>query len=153
MLSQEELERYKRQIAIPGFGESGQLKLKKASILIAGAGGLGSSASLYLAAAGIGSMRIIDSDKVELSNLNRQLLHGTPDIGREKTVSAGEKLRALNPSVRIEIVQERIQADNIDSLLIGCDGVLDATDNLETRYIINKAVIKAAPFPRRGFRL
>jgi len=143
VLNEEELERYKRQIAIPGFGESGQLKLKKASILIAGAGGLGSSALLYLAAAGIGSMRIIDSDKVELSNLNRQLLHGTPDIGREKTVSAGEKLRALNPSVKIEIVHDRINVDNIDNLLVGCDGVLDATDNLETRYILNKAAVKA----------
>jgi adenylyltransferase/sulfurtransferase len=143
MLNPEELERYKRQIAIPGLGEAGQLKLKNARILMVGAGGLGSSASLYLAAAGIGLLRIVDSDKVELSNLNRQLLHGTPDIGREKTVSAGEKLRALNPTVKIEIVHDRINTDNIDSLLNGCDGILDATDNLETRYIMNKAVIKA----------
>ncbi len=143
MLNAEELERYTRQVAIPGLGVAGQIKLKKASILIAGAGGLGSAASLYLAAAGIGLLRIVDSDKVELSNLNRQLLHGTPDIGRAKTLSAAEKLRALNPSVKIEIVQERISADNIDSLLKGCDGVLDATDNLETRYIINRAVVGA----------
>jgi molybdopterin/thiamine biosynthesis adenylyltransferase len=143
MLNQEELERYKRQIAIPGLGETGQVKLKNARILIIGAGGLGSPAALYLAAAGMGCLRIVDSDKVELSNLNRQLLHGTPDIGREKTVSASQKLRALNPAVKIETVQDRTKTDNIDSLLNGCDGILDATDNLETRYILNKAAVKA----------
>ena len=147
MLNSEELERYKRQIAIPGLGEAGQAKIKKASILIVGAGGLGSAASLYLAAAGIGFLRIIDSDKVELSNLNRQLLHTTPDIGREKTESAGEKLRALNSNVNFELIQDRVDRDNVGKLLKSCDAILDATDNLETRYILNAAALKAGlPF-------
>jgi molybdopterin-synthase adenylyltransferase len=143
MFKKEEIERYKRQIAIPGFGEAGQSKLKKARILIAGAGGLGSPAALYLAAAGIGSLRIVDCDKVDLSNLNRQLLHSTPDTGRRKVVSAGEKLKVLNPHVDIETVKDRISSDNIDELLTGVDGIVDAMDNLETRYILNKAAVKA----------
>jgi molybdopterin-synthase adenylyltransferase len=143
MLNKEELERYKRQIAIAGWGGPGQSRLKNARILIAGAGGLGSPAALYLAAAGIGYLRIIDSDKVELSNLNRQLLHSTPDIGREKTVSAGEKLKALNPALSIDLVQQRITPENIDSLVTGMHGILDATDNLQTRYILNRGSVKA----------
>ena len=100
MLTANELERYDRQIMIRGIGEEGQAKLKKAKVIIAGAGGLGSSASLYLTAAGVGTIRIIDHDKVELSNLNRQVLHWDKDIGRSKVASAVEKLRQLRMRTR-----------------------------------------------------
>ena len=110
MLSPQELERYQRQIIIPGFGEEGQEKLKRARVLIAGAGGLGSPAAIYLAAAGVGTIRILDSDTVALSNLNRQILHWTKDIGRNKADSAGEKLKEMNPEIRIETVKARLTA-------------------------------------------
>ena len=143
MLDIDELERYKRQIAITGLGEAGQEKLKKCRLLIAGAGGLSSASAFYLAAAGVGCLRIVDSDKVDLSNLNRQILHGTADIGKEKTISAREKLKYLNPILKIEVIQSRIRSENIEDILKGCQGVLDGTDNLETRYILNQVSVKS----------
>ncbi|MBN1189753.1 MAG: HesA/MoeB/ThiF family protein [Dehalococcoidales bacterium] len=147
MLTQEELERYRRQTIISGFGPVGQEKLKKTRVFLAGAGGLGSPAALYLTAAGIGSIRIVDPDSVDLSNLNRQILHWTPDIGSKKTDSARNKLQHLNPLVNIETIQTRIAADNADELVSGCDLIVDAVDNLDTRYVLNLcACRKKIPF-------
>jgi molybdopterin-synthase adenylyltransferase len=147
MFSTQELERYGRQLSLKGFGEDGQNKLKKASVFIAGAGGLGSPALIYLAAAGIGNIRIIDPDSVELSNLNRQILHWTGDIGKSKVISAAEKLRLLNPHINIDPVQDTITSDNVTSLVSGYDLIMDAVDNLNTRYLLNRyAVTHNIPF-------
>jgi molybdopterin-synthase adenylyltransferase len=142
MLSSSELERYKRQIILPGLGEAGQEKLKKAKVFVAGVGGLGSPASLYLAAAGVGNIRIVDSDTVELHNLNRQILHWTNDIGKNKVGSANSKLKQLNPEIKIETFKERITADNAKDLVGGYGLILDAMDNLTTRYILNLTAIE-----------
>jgi molybdopterin/thiamine biosynthesis adenylyltransferase len=139
MLTTDELQRYQRQIMIPGFGEAGQEKLKKATVFLAGAGGLGSPAALYLTAAGIGRIKIVDSDTVDLSNLNRQVLHWTPDIHRRKVESAKAKLEQLNPEVEIEICTTRMTEENLGSLVTGSDAIVDAVDNLQTRYLLNKA--------------
>ena len=141
MIDPEELERYDRQIIIDGFGKDGQEKLKKAKVVVAGCGGLGSPAAIYLAAAGVGTIRIIDHDKVSLSNLNRQILHWERDINRNKVESAAEKLRQLNKHVNIEPVSETINEDNISRLVDGFDAIVDAMDNLPTRYLLNKAAI------------
>ena len=141
MLTTEERERYDRQIMIRGFGENGQEKLKRAKVIVAGSGGLGSPISIYLAAAGVGTIRIVDHDRVELSNLNRQVLHWDKDIGRNKVDSAAEKLSQLNQSVKIEAVEEMINEANISQLVAGFDLIVDAMDNLPTRYLLNKAAI------------
>jgi molybdopterin/thiamine biosynthesis adenylyltransferase len=141
MIDPEELERYDRQIIIDGFGKDGQEKLKKARVVVAGCGGLGSPAAIYLAAAGVGTIRIIDHDKVSLSNLNRQILHWERDINRNKVESAAEKLRQLNKHVNVEPVSETINKDNISRLVDGFDAIVDAMDNLPTRYLLNKAAI------------
>jgi molybdopterin/thiamine biosynthesis adenylyltransferase len=147
MLSQEELERYRRQIMINGFGEEGQAKLKKAKVLIAGVGGLGSAAATYLAVAGVGLIRLVDQDRVELSNLNRQILHRDEDIGKKKIDSAAKKLKSINPDVKIEAVAEKITEANISRLVAGLDLIVDAMDNLPTRYLLNRtAVEKRIPF-------
>ena len=147
MLTADEWQRYDRQILIKEIGEEGQEKLKRAKVLVAGAGGLGSPICLYLAAAGIGMIRIVDHDTVDLSNLNRQILHGTADIGRPKVDSAKDKLAILNPAVKIEAISAAITEDNINSLIKDCDLIVDALDNLPTRYILNKAAIeKGLPF-------
>ena len=142
MLTRDELERYDRQIRIEGFGKEGQEKLKRAKVIIAGAGGLGSPASIYLAAAGIGTIRIIDHDKVELSNLNRQVLHWDEDIGQRKTDSANQKLHKLNQWLKVEAIAETITEDNVSQLVTGFDLVVDALDNLSTRYLLNKHALE-----------
>jgi len=142
MLTTDELERYDRQIMIRGFGEEGQEKLKRAKVVIAGTGGLGSPASIYLAAAGVGMIRIVDHDRVEISNLNRQVLHGDEDIGRRKVISATEKLKKLNRGVEIEAIEETITEANISQLVAGFDLIVDAMDNLPTRYLLNKAALE-----------
>lgn len=142
MLTIDELERYDRQIMLREIGKEGQEKLKKARVFIAGAGGLGSTAAIYLTAAGIGNIRIVDRDTVELSNLNRQVLHWDEDRGRSKVDSAFEKLKRLNPDVKIEAIQETITEANINSLLAGYELIVDAMDNLPTRYLLNKASLK-----------
>jgi adenylyltransferase/sulfurtransferase len=142
MLTPEEKRRYDRQMLIPGFGEAGQEKLKKARVVIAGAGGLASPICLYLAAAGIGTIRIIDDDIIELSNLNRQVLHWEKDIGREKVKSAQEKLTQLNTNVQIDAVNSPINATNVSKLTSGFDVIVDALDNLPTRFLLNKAAIE-----------
>ena len=141
MLSPAEMERYNRQIMIRGLGEEGQEKLKKARVVVAGSGGLGAAASIYLVAAGIGTLRIIDHDSVELSNLNRQVLHWAADIGQRKVNSASEKLRKLNPEVAVEAVCEEITEANVAQLVSGFDLIVDAMDNLPTRYLLNKVAL------------
>jgi len=142
MLSNRELARYEKQILIPDWGKSGQRKLKKAKVLVAGAGGLGSAILTYLAVAGVGNIRIVDSDKVELGNLNRQVLHTDKDIGRYKVDSAKEKLELLNPDIKVEAIKAKITRDNIFKLVKDCS-LIDALDNLPTRLLLNRAAIKA----------
>ncbi len=137
-----EFERYSRQIAIPSFGEAGQRKLEAAHVVVAGLGGLGSAASLYLVAAGVGHLTIIDAQRVELSNLNRQVLHWLPDVNRLKVESAMEKLHAMNPSVSIEAKPEKVTQKNIHELLRNADVVIDGTDNYQTRYLLNEACVR-----------
>jgi molybdopterin/thiamine biosynthesis adenylyltransferase len=142
MLTTNERKRYDRQIMIRGLGEEGQERLKQAKVVIAGSGGLGSAASMYLVAAGIGTVRIIDHDMVELSNLNRQVLHWEKDIGRNKVDSAAGKLSLLNQAVKIETILEMINEANISQLVAGFDVIVDAMDNLPTRYLLNRVAIE-----------
>jgi molybdopterin/thiamine biosynthesis adenylyltransferase len=147
MLTEKEKERYDRQILIYGFGEAGQEKLKRARVFIAGIGGLGSPAAIYLAAAGIGTIRIADHDMIELSNLNRQVLHWEENTGERKVDSAAAKLRKLNPEITIETVPETITDANASRLVGDADLIVDAMDNLPTRYLLNKTAIdKGIPF-------
>jgi len=140
MFSERERERYKRQIML--FGDEGQELLKKAHIFVAGAGGLGSPVSLYLAVAGIGTLTVVDRDEVDQSNLNRQILHYDCDIGRKKTASAEEKLHAINPDIRIRIIDTTIEEENVEGLVGKADGIVDAVDNYITRYLLNDIAIK-----------
>jgi len=142
MLTEDERQRYDRQIMIRGIGEEGQEKLKRARVVIAGSGGLGSPVAIYLTAAGVGTLRLIDHDTVELSNLNRQVLHWDKDIGRNKVDSASEKLRQLNPGTKIESIRETITDANVKRLVAGFDLIVDAMDNLPTRYLLNRAAIE-----------
>ena len=147
MLIPSEAERYDRQIMIGEIGQVGQEKLKRSRVVIAGAGGLGSPIAIYLTAAGIGTIRMIDHDQVALSNLNRQILHWEEDIGRKKVDSAKKKLRNLNSAVEIETIAETIMEDNVSQLVDDCDVIVDAMDNLPTRYILNRCAIqKNIPF-------
>jgi len=141
-LSKEELERYDRQIMIHNWGKGGQLKLKSAKVVIAGAGGLGNPASIYLAAAGVGRILNIDNDVYELSNLNRQILGWQNDIGRPKVEAAKEKLRALNPDIEVEAVNTEITAENVCDLIRGSDVVVDAMDNWKTRFDLNSGCVE-----------
>jgi len=143
--------RYARQVIIPEIGPAGQEKLKAARAFIAGLGGLGSPAAFYLAAAGLGGLTIVDSDRVEPGNLNRQILHATRDIGWAKTTSALEKLQALNPACHIRPVQLRISEGSMGSLLGDSAIILDATDNMATRQSLNRASVAARiPFVYGG---
>jgi len=129
------------------FGDDGQERLKKAHIFIAGAGGLGSPVSIYLAVAGIGTITLVDRDVVELTNLNRQILHHDRDIGRKKTVSAEEKLREINPDITVKAIDTTIDETNVGRLVGSADGIVDAMDNYPTRYLLNEvAVKKKIPF-------
>ena len=141
MLTANELERYDRQIMIDELGEEGQGKLKQAKVFIAGCGGLGSPVAIYLAVVGVGTIRIVDSDTVALSNLNRQILHWESDISRKKIDSAIEKLERLNPEVRIEVIDERIDEATASQLVGDCDLIVDAMDNMPTRYLLNRIAI------------
>ena len=139
MFTPAELSRYGRQLVLPEVGLAGQERLRAASVLIVGAGGLGSPVALYLAAAGVGTLGIVDDDAVEISNLHRQILHGTPDVGRDKTLSASESLRRLNPEVQVRTHQERLTTTRAISLLQEYDLVVDGSDNYQTRYAVNDA--------------
>ncbi|MDR1076629.1 MAG: molybdopterin-synthase adenylyltransferase MoeB [Xanthomonadaceae bacterium] len=135
-------ERYSRHFRLPGVGVEGQRRLQQASVLVVGAGGLGSPAALYLAASGIGRLRIVDDDRIDRSNLQRQVLHIDADVGRLKVESARTRLTALNPSLDIEARALRIDSSNVETLLEGIDVILDGSDNFPLRYLLNDACIK-----------
>lgn len=138
-LSPDEVERYSRHLIIPEIGAIGQRRLKNARVLVIGAGGLGSPALLYLAAAGVGTIGIIDDDEVDLSNLQRQIIHGVADVGRPKIESARDAISALNPLVDVRLHDVRLDASNALDLFAGYDLILDGADNFATRYLVNDA--------------
>ena len=139
MLSSEEIERYARHIVLREVGGPGQAKLKSARVLVIGAGGLGAPALLYLAAAGVSTLGVIDDDEVSLSNLQRQVIHGTPDIGRAKVASAADAIGRLNPGVSVVKHAERLTAANVLELIGSYDIVADGSDNFATRYLVSDA--------------
>jgi molybdopterin/thiamine biosynthesis adenylyltransferase len=143
-LSDEEIERYARHIVLHGVGGPGQQKLKASRVLVIGAGGLGSPLIQYLAAAGVGEIGIVDDDEVSLSNLQRQVLHGTPDIGRTKVSSARDAIARINPNVRVAAYAQRMVADNARDLMRGFDIVADGSDNFATRYVVSDACFHEA---------
>ena len=143
MLAPEELERYARHIVLREVGGPGQLALKEAAVLVIGAGGLGAPALMYLAAAGVGTLGAVDDDLVSLSNLQRQIIHTTPDIGRQKVDSAAGQIYALNPHVRFAAHATRLSAGNAMELIGSYDLVLDGSDNFETRYLVSDACFLA----------
>ena len=138
-LSDPELERYSRQLVLPEWSGAAQERLKQATVIVVGAGALGSPAATYLAAAGVGRLGIVDEDVVELSNLHRQPLHYTPDVGRQKAENAAMKLGVLNPEVALDPYPVRIDASNAPAIVIGADVVVDCSDTFETRYVVNDA--------------
>jgi adenylyltransferase/sulfurtransferase len=140
-LSNAEIQRYSRHLILPEVGIDGQRRLKAGRVLCVGAGGLGSPAALYLAAAGVGTIGVVDFDNVDESNLQRQILHGTPDVGRSKLKSAQERLNALNPEVRVETYETRLTSANAFDLFRDYDVILDGTDNFATRYLVNDACV------------
>src|SRR3989442_4558562 len=140
-LSAQEVARYSRHLIMPEVGMDGQKRLKAASVLLIGAGGLGSPLGLYLAAAGVGRLGLVDFDVVDFSNLQRQVLHGTPDVGRPKLQSARDRLNAINPEVQIDLYETRLTAANAMSILEPYDIVIDGTDNFPTRYLANDACV------------
>ena len=142
-LSRDEIERYSRHIMLPEIGVPGQRRLKEARVLCVGAGGLGSPAAMYLAAAGVGTIGLVDFDRVDVTNLQRQILHGTGDVGRLKTESARRRLAAINPYVSLEAHDTRLSASNALALVSAYDLVLDGTDNFATRYLVNDACVLA----------
>ena len=137
----EQIERYSRHIILPEVGGSGQQKMLEARVLLLGAGGLGSPAAYYLAAAGIGNLGIVDFDQVDLSNLQRQIIHSTERIGMLKTESAKKTIQALNPDVNVTIYNEKMDSSNIISLIKDYDYVVDGSDNFPTRYLVNDACV------------
>ena len=138
-LTPEQMERYSRHFMLAQVGEPGQKQLLRSKVLLIGAGGLGSPTALYLAAAGVGTLGIIDSDVVDLSNLQRQILHRTADVGRPKVDSARDTIQALNPDVKVVPYAERLTVDNIERLLEAYDVIVDGSDNFATRYLVNDA--------------
>jgi adenylyltransferase/sulfurtransferase len=140
-LSNDEYKRYSRHLIMPEVGVDGQLKLKAAKVLCIGAGGLGSPVAMYLAAAGVGTLGIVDFDTVDFSNLQRQILHGTPDVGRPKLASAKDRLNALNPNVKVETYETALTSENALQLFEPYDIIVDGTDNFPTRYLVNDACV------------
>src|SRR3954471_24588147 len=139
MLGPEELERYARHIVLREVGGPGQAALKRARVLVIGAGGLGAPVLLYLAAAGVGTLGVIDDDRVSLSNLQRQVIHGTPDVGHAKVESASNAIHRLNPNVAIVTHEERLTAANALGIFGGYDLIADGSDNFATRYLVADA--------------
>jgi molybdopterin/thiamine biosynthesis adenylyltransferase len=138
-LTEEQIERYSRQIILPEVGGKGQERLLAGKVLIVGAGGLGSPAALYLAAAGVGTIGVADADVVDLSNLQRQVIHTTADLGAPKVASAAAKMRAINPDVTVRTHHERLTAANATAILAGYDFVLDGTDNFPSKFLVADA--------------
>ena len=150
-LTQEQIERYSRQIMIPDIGGKGQIRLRQGRVLVIGAGGLGCPAAFYLAAAGIGTLGIMDGDQVELSNLQRQILHATSDLGRAKVESATEKLTRLNPEVDVRAYPVRLTVENAAEIFAAYDFIVDGSDNFETKFLVNDvAVTLGKPFSHAG---
>jgi molybdopterin/thiamine biosynthesis adenylyltransferase/rhodanese-related sulfurtransferase len=140
-LSRAEFLRYARHLTLPGVGPEGQLRLKAARVVVVGAGGLGSPAALYLAAAGVGTIGLVDFDRVDVSNLQRQILHGTAAVGRPKVRSAAERLADLNPDIQTVAIEERLTSANAREILAGFDVVVDGSDNFPTRYLVNDVCV------------
>jgi molybdopterin/thiamine biosynthesis adenylyltransferase/rhodanese-related sulfurtransferase len=143
LLTEAELSRYGRHLMLPEVGVAGQERLKNARVLCVGAGGLGSPAALYLAAAGVGTLGLVDDDVVDVTNLQRQIIHGSPDVGRAKLDSASDRLHAINPHVRIERHATRLDESNALDLVSSYDVILDGSDNFPTRYLVNDACVLA----------
>jgi molybdopterin/thiamine biosynthesis adenylyltransferase len=151
MLTKNDLARYERQILYPDLGDKGQERLKQSHVVVAGLGGLGCAASLYLTCAGVGHITLIDCDRVELSNLNRQVLHYEEDIGEKKPFSAAQKLAKFNSSIEVTPVFKKITAQNARKIIKGANLVIDGMDNFKTRFIVNKAcVAEGIPFIHGG---
>ena len=151
MLSEDNRERYSRHLMLDQVGEAGQERLLASRVMVVGAGGLGSPVALYLAAAGVGVIGIADHDRVELSNLQRQIIHRTPDIGRPKVDSAAEKIQAINPELKVNAYPTRLTAANILDIIGDYDFVVDATDNFAAKFLINDACILAGkPYSHGG---
>jgi len=147
----EQLERYSRHIILSEVGVKGQKKLMEAKVLIIGAGGLGAPAALYLAAAGVGTIGIVDADEVDLSNLQRQVIHTTPDVGKAKVLSAQETMQAINPEIAVNAHRLFVSAENILELIADYDFVIDGTDNFPAKFLINDACVLAKkPFSHAG---
>jgi sulfur-carrier protein adenylyltransferase/sulfurtransferase len=140
-LTKEEVARYSRHLIIPDVGMDGQKRLKNAKVLVVGAGGLGSPALLYLAAAGVGTLGVVDFDVVDESNLQRQIIHGQSDIGRPKAESARDAIREVNPFVQVNLHQTHLNSSNVLDIFAGYDLILDGTDNFATRYLVNDACV------------
>ncbi len=147
----EQIERYSRHIILQEVGLEGQVKISEAKVLVIGAGGLGSPALLYLAAAGVGKIGIADNDRLDISNLQRQIIHTTPDLNRPKVESARDKINALNPDVQVETINGLINADNALDIIGKYDFVLDGTDNFSAKFLVNDAcVMTGKPFSHGG---
>jgi adenylyltransferase/sulfurtransferase len=138
-LSPEEINRYSRHLTLPEVGLAGQQKIKNAKVLMIGAGGLGSPIGIYLAAAGVGRIGVVDFDKVDASNLQRQVAHSTADLGRPKVESIRDRMRAINPYVEVEAHEEKLTAENAQGLFERYDVIVDGSDNFQTRYLVNDA--------------
>ena len=150
-LTDRQIEQYNRHIILEQVGGAGQEKLLSSSVLIIGAGGLGSPAALYLAAAGIGTIGIVDGDNVELSNLQRQIIHSTADVGVDKVKSARAGMLALNPEMKVQTYKQRAKADNIREIIRDYDFVIDATDNFAAKFLVNDACyFEKVPFSHAG---
>lgn len=153
VLNDDERARYARHLALPQVGVEGQRRLSKAKVLVVGAGGLGSPVAYYLVAGGVGTVGIIDGDVVDISNLQRQILHATPDLGRPKVESAAGKLRALNPNVAVEAYRMLLDEDNARDLFARYDFIVDATDSLEVKFLINDICVEMGkPFSYGGIQ-
>lgn len=140
-LTNEQIQRYSRHLIMPEVGVEGQEKLLKASILLIGAGGLGSPLGLYLSAAGVGTLGLVDFDLVDFSNLQRQIIHGTEDVGRPKVESARDRIHSINPETKVNIYTEKLTSENIMKIIKDYDIVIDGTDNFPTRYLVNDACV------------
>ena len=149
--TEERLERYSRHIILKEIGIKGQERLYKSKVLIIGAGGLGAPVGLYLAAAGVGTLGIVDADKVDLSNLQRQVIHHTPDVGTLKVESAAAKMRAINPDISVQTHHAFVTAENVGQLIARYDFVIDGTDNFAAKFLINDACVLAGiPYSHGG---
>jgi molybdopterin-synthase adenylyltransferase len=141
-LSTDQIERYSRQIMIPDLGGKGQIRLRQARVLIIGIGGLGSPAAFYLAAAGLGTLGLVDPDRVELSNLQRQIVHTTADLTQRKVESAKAKISKLNPDVEVVVYPVRLEGENAAGIFAGYDFIVDGSDNFSTKFVVNDTAVR-----------